>query len=145
MSAACQYIVYILKSLAPRLHSSSGRTYVGLTNNLARRLRQHNGHIAGGARYTRAHRPWAVHATVEGFRDARDARQFEWYMHHPRAKVRGRGLNQSIAGGVGGARRPCIGKGVERRVEVANGLIGLARFAHLTVHVHYDVHLFTRE
>lgn len=125
----CDYLVYILVSLAPRSHSSSGspgRTYVGLTNNLARRLRQHNGDIAGGARYTRAHRPWQVHATIEGFRDAREARQFEWYMHHPRARV----------GGIAGvARSPCVGRGVERRVEMAEGLIRHARFAYLTVHL----------
>jgi len=37
--------VYILQSkVAPT------RTYVGVTNDIHRRLRQHNGHLAGGAR-----------------------------------------------------------------------------------------------
>ncbi len=38
----------------------NGRTYVGVTTDLERRLRQHNGELAGGARATRAHRPWRL-------------------------------------------------------------------------------------
>lgn len=38
--------VYILQSKA-----APTRTYVGVTNDIHRRLRQHNGHLAGGARY----------------------------------------------------------------------------------------------
>jgi predicted GIY-YIG superfamily endonuclease len=40
------YCVYLLK------HENLNRTYVGITNNLKRRLRQHNGEIKGGARST---------------------------------------------------------------------------------------------
>ncbi|MBK9031978.1 MAG: GIY-YIG nuclease family protein [Myxococcales bacterium] len=42
------------------LVSGRGRTYVGITTDVGRRLRQHNGELAGGARATRAHRPWHV-------------------------------------------------------------------------------------
>jgi putative endonuclease len=42
------------------LQSRRGRTYVGITTDLGRRLRQHNGELAGGARATRGHRPWRV-------------------------------------------------------------------------------------
>ena len=31
--------------------------YAGITTDLARRIQQHNGQLAGGARYTRARRP----------------------------------------------------------------------------------------
>jgi len=31
--------------------------YTGVTNDISRRVRQHNGELAGGARYTRSRRP----------------------------------------------------------------------------------------
>ena len=34
--------------------------YAGVTTDLARRLQQHNGQLAGGARYTQARRPVAL-------------------------------------------------------------------------------------
>ena len=40
------YIVYLLKN------DFNNCTYVGITNNPERRIRQHNGEIKGGARYT---------------------------------------------------------------------------------------------
>lgn len=53
------------------------RTYVGATVNPARRLRQHNGEIAGGARATRGGH-WTRRYLVGGFADERDALRFEW-------------------------------------------------------------------
>lgn len=47
------WFVYVLVSRA-------GRTYVGVTTDVDRRLRQHNGALAGGARSTRPFRPWRV-------------------------------------------------------------------------------------
>ncbi|HVK77967.1 MAG TPA: GIY-YIG nuclease family protein [Kofleriaceae bacterium] len=47
------WFVYVLVSRA-------GRTYVGVAKDVARRLRQHNGELRGGARATRAGRPWRV-------------------------------------------------------------------------------------
>jgi len=38
----------------------TGRFYIGVSNSLPRRLRQHNGALRGGAKATRAGRPWAV-------------------------------------------------------------------------------------
>ena len=49
------------------IHSDRRRTYVGATKNLARRLRQHNGELVGGAKSTRGRR-WAYLFHVEGFR-----------------------------------------------------------------------------
>jgi len=40
------YIIYIL------YNTTSTKTYVGITNNPVRRLRQHNSELVGGAKYT---------------------------------------------------------------------------------------------
>ena len=40
------YIVYLL------INTSNHYTYLGITNNSKKRLRQHNGEIKGGAKYT---------------------------------------------------------------------------------------------
>lgn len=45
-----QYFVYILKC-------ADGTYYIGNTQDLDKRLRQHNGEIRGGAKYTRSRRP----------------------------------------------------------------------------------------
>ena len=47
------WFVYVLVSRA-------GRTYVGIARDVPRRLRQHNGELAGGARATRPGRPWRI-------------------------------------------------------------------------------------
>jgi predicted GIY-YIG superfamily endonuclease len=41
-----EYVVYVL------INTSHNKTYVGITNNPIRRLRQHNGELVGGAKYT---------------------------------------------------------------------------------------------
>ena len=77
-SGAAPYLCYILISTtAPR-----GRTYVGITNDLTRRLRQHNGELVGGARATRTGRPWECLLTVEGFGTQQQSLQFEWMWKH---------------------------------------------------------------
>ena len=40
------YIIYLL------FNTIHNKTYVGITNNHTRRIRQHNGEIVGGAKYT---------------------------------------------------------------------------------------------
>ena len=56
---------------------TAGKTYVGATVNPDRRLRQHNGELAGGARAT-AGRVWTRRFLVDGFADERAALRFEW-------------------------------------------------------------------
>ena len=47
-------MIYVLHSLRKK------RTYVGIAVDLPRRLRQHNGEATGGAKSTRAGRPWTL-------------------------------------------------------------------------------------
>ena len=42
------------------LQCADSSFYAGVTTDLARRIQQHNGQLAGGARYTRARRPVAL-------------------------------------------------------------------------------------
>ena len=59
------------------LQSVSGKTYIGATVDLQRRLRQHNGEITGGAKATRG-LLWKRIAFVSGFPTWKDTLQFEW-------------------------------------------------------------------
>jgi predicted GIY-YIG superfamily endonuclease len=66
------------------IHSTTcNRTYVGKTNDFKRRLRQHNGELCGGAKYTKGKGPWKPFIVVSGFRSNSECLQFEWAMHHP--------------------------------------------------------------
>ncbi|XP_058734792.1 structure-specific endonuclease subunit slx1 [Vicia villosa] len=53
------------------------KTYVGVTTNFPRRLRQHNGELKGGAKASRAGRPWVCACIVCGFTDRSEACVFE--------------------------------------------------------------------
>ena len=57
-----RFLSYIV--LSKDRKTDAVRTYCGMTNNLQRRIRQHNGEIAGGARYTRGRGPWVVWLTI---------------------------------------------------------------------------------
>ena len=56
-SSASGWLVYLLEC-------ADGTYYCGVTCHLARRLAQHNGTCAGGAKYTRARRPVRLRATL---------------------------------------------------------------------------------
>jgi predicted GIY-YIG superfamily endonuclease len=78
-SSSPPFLCYLVES------PSAGRTYVGITNNLTRRLRQHRGELVGGAKATtRAAADWRVGLTVAGFQSHRQALQFEWAFKHAR-------------------------------------------------------------
>ena len=67
-----KYICYLLKS------EICNRTYIGITNNIKKRIRQHNGEICGGAKYTKSNRPWKVVLTVSGFTSKNQVLSFEY-------------------------------------------------------------------
>lgn len=86
--------VYMLR------HSTRPRClYVGATLNLERRLRQHNGQLAGGARRTtRALRDgtWSLLASVHGLQTYRNALRFEWALKRECRVRRARTPSQRI-------------------------------------------------
>ncbi|KAF7137281.1 hypothetical protein RHSIM_Rhsim07G0060200 [Rhododendron simsii] len=53
------------------------KTYVGVTTNFSRRLRQHNGELKGGAKASRIGRPWVCACIIQGFMDRSEACVFE--------------------------------------------------------------------
>lgn len=65
------------------LVENRGATYVGVSPDPVRRLRQHNGEISGGAKYTASKGAgWTHVCLVEGFRTKIEALQFEWAFKH---------------------------------------------------------------
>jgi len=82
--------VYILQSSA-----NPAKSYVGVTNNMARRMRQHNGIIVGGARYTRACRPWAFFAVFQ-VSNRHDALSIEWKIKHQKKSKDGKGIHGMV-------------------------------------------------
>lgn len=72
------YACYMLRSeLDPKA------IYIGSTPNPLRRIRQHNGDLAGGAKRTFRKRPWQMAVVVYGFQSRFGALQFEWAWQNP--------------------------------------------------------------
>ncbi len=63
--------VYVLRSV------SAARTYVGIALDVEERLAQHNGERPGGAKTTRAGRPWSVQRTYGPYPDRSEAQSAE--------------------------------------------------------------------
>lgn len=79
------YLVYLLKS------SDKNYTYIGMTNNFYRRLRQHNQEIKGGAKYTKKSKKWIPILIIDGFQTKSEALKCEW-----RLKRKGKGITQRL-------------------------------------------------
>ncbi|MED6335603.1 MAG: GIY-YIG nuclease family protein [Planctomycetota bacterium] len=76
------WIVYVLVS------ESAERTYVGISTDLERRLNQHNGIVAGGARSTRQGRPWKVGVTYGPYGTRSEALRIEGEVKRKRGRER---------------------------------------------------------
>lgn len=59
-----------------------GFFYVGASTDPRRRLRQHNGEIVGGGRYTSKHRPWQLRAVFGPYESKSDALKAEYALKH---------------------------------------------------------------
>lgn len=58
-------------------------SYVGVTPDTERRIKKHNGEIAGGAKYTRSRGSgWEYVCIISGFPSKIDTMRFEWAIKH---------------------------------------------------------------
>jgi len=81
------YWVYAIQSLDERGVGKNGQKlqgyfYVGCTTNLVRRLRQHNGELVGGAKFTAKHRPWEYRAIYGPYKGRSNAMKAEYALKH---------------------------------------------------------------
>lgn len=88
MTKANEWWVYVIQSLQVRVGKTGnalpGFHYVGATTDPKRRIRQHNGEIVGGARWTAKHRPHRMKAIYGPYANQSEALKAE------RALKRGR-------------------------------------------------------
>lgn len=78
------YKVYVIRAAGPR----SAVYYVGKTNDLRRRIRQHNREISGGARATARASGWEYVLVIDGFGTNSQAMQAEWRIKRARREER---------------------------------------------------------
>ena len=69
--------VYIIKGI----NLNKTKYYIGYTNNLFRRIKQHNGLLKGGAKATKGF-TWTYYCIFTNFRDNIEGLQSEWRLKH---------------------------------------------------------------
>ncbi|XP_065871376.1 structure-specific endonuclease subunit slx1 [Euphorbia lathyris] len=92
-STSSSWWVYLILSTKPPI-----KTYVGVTNNFSRRLKQHNGELVGGAKASRAGRPWVCACIIQGFDSQSEACKFESKWKSLSRKLRRNGKNDDTTG-----------------------------------------------
>ena len=80
------YYVYILKS------KKNGKLYKGLTNDLKRRIKEHN---SGNSTFTKNNSPWEL-VYYEAFKSEKDARNEEVFLKAGKGKERIKYLLKNI-------------------------------------------------
>ncbi|AYV76304.1 MAG: GIY-YIG nuclease [Terrestrivirus sp.] len=95
------YYCYILRSVNPLYPNN---TYVGMTVNPTRRLRQHNGELVGGAKATKTRQPYEMYCIISGFPTLHDALSYEWHIKHPSGKKKVPGNFTGINGRIKGLK-----------------------------------------
>lgn len=74
-----KWFCYILRN---ENNTNTKSTYNGSTNNVIRRIRQHNCEISGGAKATKG-KKWEYYAILTGFKNHQNALSCEWRIKHP--------------------------------------------------------------
>ena len=90
-AAPSPWYVYVLRSQARPV------TYVGIAKDVEARLAQHNGETKGGAKSTRAARPWTVARTLGPYptRGEAQAREYAVKQLPPEERLIGRGASDA--------------------------------------------------
>ena len=71
------------------LIANGGYTYVGVSPTPEKRLRQHNGEIKGGAKYTTSKgNGWKYACHISGFKSKNDVLKIEWAIKHEKPKYK---------------------------------------------------------
>ena len=94
--ARCYFVYWI---------ASGSRAYFGATVDPRRRLRQHNGELAGGAARTRGRGPWRFVRVTSGFRTWQEALQYEWAAKHCTRRCRGTATRRAALNALGRRER----------------------------------------
>jgi predicted GIY-YIG superfamily endonuclease len=87
------WYVYVIQSADTRVSKKTGKTlmgprYVGATVDPARRLRQHNREIKGGAKATSKHQNWQARALFGPYHSQREALRAEYTLKRKRGEAR---------------------------------------------------------
>jgi len=91
------YATYLLTPRKPSTHHRTS-TYVGFTVSPARRIRQHNRELEGGAAATDANKPWEMLCVLHGFSSASSALSFEWAWQHAYSSAKTRECMAELIG-----------------------------------------------
>mmetsp|Transcript_7480 Transcript_7480/g.14177 ORF Transcript_7480/g.14177 Transcript_7480/m.14177 type:complete len:442 (-) Transcript_7480:2860-4185(-) len=110
---------YLLQSL-----SSPSKTYIGYTVNPHRRIKQHNGIIKGGAKYTSKFRPWKFICITAGFESEQQGLKFEWAWQNPK---RSRIFRSGLGGGGSGTGSSRALAGSLQKMSAGGGPLGKLR------------------
>lgn len=125
----CCYILY------SENENFINHTYNGYTNNLQRRIRQHNGLIKGGAKSTHNKGPWHYYCIITGFADNIEALQMEWKLRTIKGRRRPSKYNKPI-GRIKGLH--CI---LQNEYFTSNSKRPICDM-ELTIYLHSDYHTY---
>ena len=73
------YLVYIIVC--------DNLSYIGMTNDFLNRWQQHNGILAGGAKYTKRKSNWYPICIIDGFINKSEAMQCEWKLKSRKSRL----------------------------------------------------------
>jgi predicted GIY-YIG superfamily endonuclease len=116
------YVIYVVYAWVSLKTGLAVKTYIGITNRLGKRLNQHRGVLAGGAKftskYTKTGAEWTLSALAHGFTDRQDAEKVEWALQNPQKSRHFKRLNphkkHDLAGIIQNLKHLNSSKGYER-------------------------------